>query len=247
MIAKFIQHKNPEPTNSSHTRGLFSNRNFIITLSVFSALALVQFSYRILIALWVKVGYDEKGLGWETEENPGFMNGASGVFVTLLPLFCTPMLSSKFGIKKTCILLACGMIPVIFAISWSYLLTGAAQWIYVIFMNGCCVAFSTVFVSFISMGISNSVSSKVVGAAMGIAQSTVSLMRAIGSAGGALIFGWSLGWNLNFPLNSQFIFVLLDVVLVCTGVVVWRLLDGSIEKRAKTTEEIPLIDKEKGN
>ena len=51
MVIYFIPHKPPESVESNETKSLFSNKNYLKTVLVFCLIALVQFGYRILIAL----------------------------------------------------------------------------------------------------------------------------------------------------------------------------------------------------
>ena len=205
-------------------------------------LAFVQFGYRILIALWVKVDNAHEGLGWSDITYPGYMNGASGVIVTIFPLLCTPLLSTKLGVCKSCLVLTPAMIPIVLAVSWTYALDGIGLWVILILLNGSCVAFSTVGVSFISIAISNSVSADIVGAAMGASQSIIAIARAVSSAGCAALFGWSLGWDLYSPFNSHFTFLVLAFILIINFGLILTYFDKSLENRQKKAEEIPMLE-----
>ena len=244
MVIVYIPHRPSEHTASSESKSLLRNKNYLLSVGFFFMLALVQFGYRILIALWVKVDTDHEGLGWSDITYSGYMNGASGVIVTLFPLLCTPLLSTKLGIRKTCLVLTAAMIPIILAVPWTYELDGIALWVILILLNGFCVAFSTVFISFISMAISNSVSADIVGAAMGTSQSIIAIARAVSSAGFAALFGWSLGWDLYSLFISHFRFIVLALILIINFGLILTHFDKSLEKRQKKAEEIPMLEQE---
>lgn len=184
------------------------------------------------------------------------MNAASGVIVAVFPILFTPFLSRKYGIRKTCILVDAAFIPLVLCVSWvyklvdlswDYNLNSVLLWILLITLNGFCVTCTTLFVSFISIAVNNSVDSNIVGFAVGISQSFVALSRGTGTFGVAFIFGSSLNWNLFFPFDSHFIFILFAIIALINISMITYLLEDTVEKRKKRPQEIPLIDKELEN
>lgn len=206
-------------------------------------MAVVQLSYRLLISLWVKASRDIGGLGWQIEEYPGYMNSGSGVFIALFPFFLTPYLSKKYGVKKSCLLNISFMIPVVFLVSWCYLLYGVPMWICLILLNGLSNALSTVFISFISIAVSNSVSPNITGAALGICQSVTALCRSIATGTTGVLYGSNQGWGVPFPLDSHFMFILIDMILIVNFIFILTQMKPELEKRKITDEEISLINK----
>jgi MFS family permease len=219
------------------------NKNYIISVSIFCMIAVVQFSYRLLMSLWVKASRDIGGLGWQIEEYPGYMNSGSGVFIALFPFFLTPYLSHKYGVKKSCLITIFFMIPVVFLISWCYLLYGIPMWICLILLNGLSNALSTVFINFISIAVSNSVSPNITGAALGICQSVTALCRSVATGTTGVLYGSNQGWGLSFPLDSHFMFILIDIILIINFIFILTNMKPELEKRKITDEEIPLINK----
>ena len=245
MISIFIPYKPSGRTADSDAKSLLHNKNYAKSILIFFLLALVQVGYRLTFALWVKVDYEHQGLGWSSVTYPGYLSAGSGLIVASFPLLFTPILSKTFGIRKTCLILLGGLVPVLSIIPWTYKLSGVSLWIILIFLNGMCTTASSVSISFISMAISNSVGSDIVGTAMGISQSASAMARCISSAGAASLFGWSLGWNLFYPFNSQFTFIILVLILGLAMIIIFKFFDSSVEKRKANEIEDPLLIKEK--
>lgn len=127
------------------------------------------------------------------------------------------------------------------------MLNGVWLWITLILLHGTIMALLACFVSFISIGIMNTGDEKSIGISIGFSQACSSLTRAAGAASGGAIFGWSLNWDLQFPLNSQFSFLLIVLLLCVPLFVIEVLTDETIEKRKKTEIETPLLVVNKAN
>ena len=243
MTLCFLPNKPSEHSATSRTASLCSNRDYLISVVAFGIITFAGFGYKIVMILWVKLDKDRGGLGWDSELNGAYVSAATGVIVILFSFFAAPRFSKSLGIKKTLALLVSGMIPVLLVISWTYLLNGAMLWVSLIIFHSMQCAFTSMFGSFISVAIANSVTSDITGAAVGFSQSTASLTRAIASLAGAWIFGWSLGWDLFFPFDSHFAFIFIAAVIVVDLVIILQYFNPSIEKRVMKNEEVPLLEK----
>ena len=245
MISIFIPYKPSTHTASSSAKSLVYNTNYIKVIIVFCFVALVQIGYRLIFSLWLKADHEHQGIGWDSVTYPGYLTAGSGVIVALFPLLFTPYLSKTFGIRKSCLILIGIWIPLLIAIPWTYKLSGVSLWAMLIFMNGLCIAVGSVIISFISMAVSNSVESDIVGTAMGISQGSSAIARFISSSGSPSLFGWSLEWDLFYPFNSQFTFIVLVLIVCVTWVVIYKFFDDSLEKRKIKPIEDPLLIKAK--
>jgi MFS family permease len=245
MTCTYIPYKKPEPSSHKEKISLIYNKNYLICLVAFALTATVQFGQRILIALWIKTDRSDLGLGWETESNGGYMNSLSGLFIAGMPLVLSPYLSRTLGVKKTCMAILAGIIPAVISISWGYKLYGAPLWIFIVCMNGITISFMSIFISFISIAVSNSVPSNIAGAAMGICQSVGALGRTIANVGTATILVWSIESGLSFPFDTHFTFFLFGFLILLNIIGIKLFINDSVEKRKTKEIEMPLIEKNK--
>ena len=245
MISVYIPYKPSAHTSSSSPKSLLYNTNYVKAILIFFLIAVAQVGYRLAFALWLKADHEHQGVGWDSVTYPGYLTAGSGVIAALFPLILTPYLSKNLGIRKTCLLLIAIWIPILIAIPWTYKLSGVSLWIVLIFLYGMYTAIGSVSVSFISMAISNSVESDIVGTAVGISQGSSAIARFISSSGSPSLFGWSLEWDLFYPFNSQFTFIVLVLIVCVTWVVIYKFFDDSLEKRKIKPIEDPLLIKAK--
>lgn len=245
MIIINVPYKKPTPPKkSANIFDLRHNYNYLISLVVFMLIVVVQFGYRISMALWVKVDSADEGLGWTTEDKAGYMNSASGVLVTAYHLGLVPVFAKKFGIIKSCILFIIQLLPVVILISFTYMLDTISMWTLLIIFNALSIVGSTAFISFISMAVANSVDPAIVGAVMGVTQSVIAFIRGVTIASFGALFGWSQTWGMYFPFDVHFSFLMVGVVLLLNWLVIKLWLDPSVEKRfVQKPEEIPMLEK----
>lgn len=171
------------------------------------------------------------------------MNCFSGFIVMLLPLMFTDRIERRFGIRYSCILVSCLTVLPLSIISYGYALSGFWLMTFLIVFNGLCVAFTTVLVSIISIAVSNTVASDVAGIAIGLTQAFVNLSRGIGNGGTAILFGYLQNKTLGLPFDFHILFFCIIAVLIIVCCLLRFTLDDTIEKRKKTSTELPLIDK----
>lgn len=214
----------------------YLSSTLILFLSIFS-----QYTFRTLISLWVKLDESKCGMGWNDPTNPGRMNMTSGVISMILPLVLTNVLKQKFGIRTTCMLLCVWIIVPNSTISYTLKLPDELEWTLLVAFNGLTIAFFTIFLSIVSIAVSNAVDSSVAGTAIGVSQSVVAGSRALSTAGTALLFGYLQRFDLEFPFDSHFLFLLNDGILCITMIAAWLLLGRSVENRIKTTKEESLL------
>lgn len=218
---------------------LFKNFDYMIIITIFGFVALVQFGFRMLLSLWIKLDQDKKGLGWESESDVGYVNSLAGIVLIFFPLYFTPYLTKKFGVKKTCMLVITAMIPIAITMPLYYFSSDVLLWILLAISIGLFISLTTVFTSVISIAVSNSVSTELVGRAMGICQGYVALFRSIANAGVGILFGLIVDWNFSYPFNVDFIFYLCAFILGVSIVLMKNYITPRIEKRQKEDEMIP--------
>ena len=248
MVIFYVPNKRSSNNSNVLASSLTHNRSYLLTLLIFGLVALVQFSFRMLLSLWIKLPLDHQGLGWDKEKNVGYVNSLGGIILIFFPLFFTPYLTATFGIKQTCMIVILSMIPITLIMPQLYLLQGPLLWISLSTCIGFFISFTTVFTSVISIAVTNSVSHDLVGRAMGICQSFVALFRSLGNATGVL-FGFNINWNIGYPFDTHFVFYLCGFCLMSSYLILKYSLGQEIEKRKienkdNTKEiEVPLIEK----
>lgn len=196
----------------------------------------VQYSYRTLVALWIRLDYSKGGVGWDSVMKTGMLNCSSGVICMVLPLVLTDTFKNRFGIKKSCILLSVLiMIPNSF-VALARMIEGVWVWTLLIFCNGFCVAICTIYLSIISIAVTNSVHESVAGAAIGLSQSIVSVSRALSSSGTAVLFGFLKENQQSYQVDVSLLFYINDLICLLTIGTVYLFIGHKSEKR-KVLEE----------
>lgn len=254
MVILYIKPKNsstPTAVKTEHkSTDLLKNKNYLMGLAIFILVGVIQFGYRIIMACWVKVPKEDGGLGFENEMVVGIMNSLSGIIVTGYHFFAVPYMSKKLGVIKSGIFIVVKLIPVVVIVSFcNGLFDVWGNWVFwavIIVANGLCIALSTACISFISIGISNSVDIEILGLATGITQSIIACVRGVSIAGFGIIFAAAQGWEIGFPFDLHFPFFFLALILVLIYTMMQFGLSKEIETRKKKKDiEIPLIEKSK--
>lgn len=251
MVTVYINPKKPvvqETKSDLKKTDLIKNKNYLLGLTIFILVGVIQFGYRIIMACWVKVPVNEGGLGFENEMLVGLMNSISGIIVTGFHFFAVPLMSKKFGVIKSGILIALSMIPTIFIISFCNSFIGLWDdvlfWVVIVVCNGFSIALSTACISFISIAISNSVDIEILGLATGITQSIIACVRGVSIAGFGIVFAAAQKWDIGFPFDLHFPFFFLLVILVIIYLMMQFCLSKEVETRKKKKDvEVPLIDR----
>ena len=247
MVYKYVPNKKSSNKSKVSTLSLLKNCDYLLALLIFGLVAFVQFGFRMVMALWIKLSPNSQGLGWTSEADVGYVNSMGGVILIFFPLFGTPYLTKAFGIRQTCMIVILLMVPITLIMPQLWVTHGVLLWTLLAFQIGCFISFTTVFTSVISIAITNSVSSDLVGRAMGLCQSFVALFRALANFVIGYLFGISISWDLAYPLDTHFLFYLCGGILGIAYCMTKYGFDKGIEQRKiETTGKLQksLLDKQ---
>lgn len=185
--------------------------NYIIVVIVYSLFAFAHMGSRLIFSLFCKTGIEKGGLGLGSEKTLSLIQGLSGIIIILCigSIFSISLLVFAKGLNinyQICIL----------AISY-----------------GLFNSTSLIFFSYISIGLSNSVSRNVLGAAFGFSNIIVGHSRFGANAVIGIVFSWSIedGISLSF-IDASFSIVVVALLFILTIFGVVCLLNSSIEKRS---------------
>ena len=203
----------------------------MVCVLAFAVHGFAQFSYRALVPLWAKLDHERGGLGWARERDVGLMNTLSGVVVVMLALVLTARLVSKFGLYRSLVLSEIVLSPLMVLPLVSASFDGLLLWVVLVVTNGLNICFSTIFISFVSIAISNSVDLAVIGLGIGFAQTVVAVLRFVSAFASAAVFGKMIesGWELGF--KNYLIFGVSSLLLIANSLMIYFFLDPSIEYR----------------
>ena len=245
MVITFIpdKHSGSPRTQIPKKYSFLKNKDYLSSSLILFLSIFIQYCFRTLISLWLRLEPSRGGMGWKTAEETGKMNALSGIISMSFPLLVTDFLKQKYGVRKTCILLSLWVILPNSLISYSKDFH-KAYYIVLVLCNGFCIAFFTVYLSIISIAVSNCVDNKVAGTAIGFSQAVVAFARAAATSGTAFIFGFLQEGGFNLPSGHHFLFHLSDFYLVLIIFLIIYVLDKRVEKREVAENEESLLDKE---
>jgi len=247
IIIKYIPNKKSAKASEASIKDLLKNPSYMLVVTVFGFVALVQFGFRMLLSQWFKLSQDKSGLGWESEQNVGYVNSLAGIILIFFPLFCTPYLTKIFGVKKTCQLVISLMVPITIILPfYSQVTNEIVLWVLLSLSIGFFISFTTVFTSVISIAATNTVSHELVGRAMGFCQSYVAMFRSLANAFMALLCGWVVSLDLNFPFTVDILFFACGFILVFAVIMMKYCMGEEVEKRKQNEGDKkmePLLDK----
>lgn len=219
----------------------------MLVITIFGFVALVQFGFRMLLSQWFKLSTEKSGLGWDSEQSVGYVSSFAGIILIFFPLFCTPYLTTVFGVKKTCQIVVSLMVPITILLPfYSRATSEILLWVLLTLSIGFFISFTTVFTSVISIAATNTVSHELVGRAMGFCQSYVAVFRSLANAFMALLCGWIVGLDFGFPFNVDILFFMCGVILIIALIMMKYCMGEEVEKRKSNKNEKkmePLLDK----
>ena len=176
----------------------------------------------------------------------GVLNCISGLICMILPLILTDTMKNRFGIKTSCMTLSLLIMIPNSVVALARALEGLWVWILLILCNGFCIATCTIYLSIISIAVTNSVHESVAGAAIGISQSIVSISRALSSSGTAVLFGFLKENQKKYPVDVYLLFYINDLICLTTLGAVYFLISQKNDKR-KVREEKKELAKQYDN
>jgi hypothetical protein len=168
------------------------------------------------------------------------MNATSGIISVALPLMITDTLKRKFGIKTSCILLSIWVIFPNTLISYTGQIGGFFEYPLLVICNGLCIALFTIYLSIISIAVTNSVETNAPGTAIGFFQAVVSFSRVTATSGTAFLFSSLQNSDFDLPTREHFIFHLSNFYLILIVFLIICFLSKRIEKRVKMQEVISI-------
>ncbi|CAG9335057.1 unnamed protein product [Blepharisma stoltei] len=223
---------------------LTKNSKFLLCAAIHSIGALIFSSFNEVFTFWCRALKINGGLEWNSEADIGIVQSFGGASIILFQTFIVPSALNYFGIlqwiKVAWVILIIDflMLPNI------HVFGGWSLWIAIIVLYIFFASTQASVFTSVTLGVNHSVDYNYLGAANGIAQSSVSLCRFIGPALAGTIFGWSLNSGLGYPLNSHFIFIIFAIFgLVC--IIFAYGLDESINRRKTESDSMsPLLNKD---
>jgi len=192
--------------------------------------ALIGFTFTMLdelYPLWVILDQAQGGLGFTTDQM-GITNSIGGVAVVTIQLFVYKRIAKKLGLIKTFRLGIFIIIPLFLLLPTVNLVTpgvsGLPSWVFWTYLISIWILrqFSgQLSFSAVMNMITNSVDCSNMGAANGLGQSLVALLRGIGPVLAGFLFSWSTTNGLPFPMNIYFMFFIEAVLSI--GILIFTL------------------------
>ena len=143
MVVFCVPNKKSNKSSDASVTELFKNQSYMIIITIFGLVAVVQFGFRMLLCQWFKLAQSKDGLGWD-ESNVGYVNSIAGIVLVFFPLFCTPYLTSVFGVRNTCKFVVICMIPITLIMPHFYHIKGVLLWVLLSLAIGFFISFTTV-------------------------------------------------------------------------------------------------------
>ncbi|KAL0487797.1 peptide/nitrate transporter [Acrasis kona] len=182
----------------------------LLTCFIYSLLGLVTISFQEVIPLWSLLPLSQKGLGFDPSKI-GILGLVSGFVIGFLQIALMARILKKFGAMWAFRIASLIVVPFFpFYPEISYL-GGSSVLLWAVLIVVFFIRFSCTECMYTCMNLmmNNSVTSVSRGKLNGLAMSLISLMRAIGPAGGAALF--SLSNFLPFPFDVHLMFILFSV------------------------------------
>ena len=155
---------------------LIKNSKYLITVGIYAMLAFYQFGERLLFSLICKSNTKIGGFGL-AEDNVSLIQGFGGIFVLILPTLLTPIIEKKLGLVKSIFMLVISLIPFTGFTSYLIILPSYLQYSSLVVFFGLINSLTGIFIYYISICISNSVNSNILGLATGISQAFIGICR----------------------------------------------------------------------
>ncbi|KAF8584880.1 MFS general substrate transporter [Ramaria rubella] len=222
----------PKTEQQTSLRALLTSRVLTVILN-YSLLALVDMAFVVLQPVFLSTPIINGGLGMSPSligfclSGFGILNGAVSIF------FFVP-LNRRFGTRTVmagceAAFIGCfALFPVMNVLARYHNGLGMSVWIILVFQLALAtlpsMAFSNIFIYLTSASPSRSV----LGATTGLAQTTTSIMRAVGPAGATSLFAFSIERNL---FGGSFVYIVLCSISLC-GTMATTLLPAMAWPRA---------------
>lgn len=239
----------PKVEKSQSYKSLFSNKDYLYTICIFGILALMQFGFRLLFTLICKSDESLGGMGISSEDKVSLIQGFAGIFVLVLPPLLTPVINMKIGLINSIAWICALLGPMYMVVYICRVLSGMWKYAALTIFYGVTNSGIAIFMFYISICVSNTVTSDILGAANGLSQAFVGMNRFISSNTFGIIYGWSVTSGLSYPLiDASFPYLLIVILSIIDLVLILVTLDSSVErKKVKSIAETPLLENPKVN
>ena len=242
---KVIKNDSDSPKPSAIS--LIKNSKYIITVSIYAMLAFYQFAERLLFSLICKSDTKIGGYG-VPEDGVSLIQGFGGIFVLILSTLLTPIIEKKLGLVKSIFFLAISLIPFTGFISYLNIFPRYLQYSSLVSFFGLINSLTAIYIYYISICISNSVNSDILGIATGISQGLIGMCRFISTTSIGIIYGWSITNGKAIPgVNIHFSFLFLVFILIIQVILIKFKLHPSLEKKMENKDLKLLLLNDKDN
>lgn len=244
MLLIFLEPLNkPKTAKKASISSLKGNKLFIISVGIYGIMAYVQFATRLLFSLTCKTPLYHGGLGINSEESVSLIQGFSGFFVLILPPVLTPILDQKIGLLSSMRIMSILLIPFVVAVPFfGFVSIEIVKYGIIVILFGMSNSIISIFSLYVSICVSNAVTSNNASIANGISQAFVGVSRCVSSVSIGFMFGWSVSGALEiYGIHSRFSYYVVLLIMATNVILLTSCLDSSVEKQKKDQLEIPLI------
>ncbi|OMJ92237.1 hypothetical protein SteCoe_5005 [Stentor coeruleus] len=225
---------------------LFSNKMYLSTVGIYGINASIQFAHILVFSLICKSAENVGGIGIESEDKVSIIQGFAGIFVIFLPTLLVPVINMKIGLIRSLICVETAFIPLFMTIFACRNLFGIWKYASLAVFYGINNSCISIFILYLSICISNTVTSDILGAANGLSQAFISICRFISTSTFGIIYGWSVTSGIAFPfIDASFSYILLIILAICNLTIIITTLDPSVEHKKSIPAEIPLLEPSK--
>lgn len=234
----------PKTEKSQGFSSLFNNKLYLSSVSIYGLISISNYGFRLVFSLICKSAENLGGMGIDSEEKVSIIQGFAGIFVLILPPLLTPVISMKIGLVKSLVWIGIIIVPFFFLVYACRELDGMWKYAALAAFYGINNSSFCIFIFYISICISNTVTSDVLGAANGLSQALIGVCRFASASMFGIIYGWSVTSGLSYPLiDASFSCLIMCLLVIFEVILIINTLDLSVEhKKTKTQVESPLLE-----
>lgn len=236
----------PKTTKSQSIKVLFSNKAYLNAVMVYGINTSIQFAHLLVFSLICKSAESVGGNGINSEDKVSIIQGFSGLFVIFVPTLLVPVINTKIGLKKSLIYVGIAFVPIFMMVFACRKLIGIWKYISLAVFYGITNSCISISILYVSICISNTVTSDILGTANGLSQAFISVCRFISTSIFGIIYGWSVTSGIDFPfIDASFSYLLLIFLSICNLILIVTTLDSSVERKKTLPVEVPLLEPSK--
>jgi hypothetical protein len=248
-VVFFLKEPNrPIQTKNESAWGLFRNKLYLLTVLCFWMVGFFQSGFLLVYSLISKSPVEVGGIGIQMEYQVSFIQMVSGVLVFILPPLLTPRLNKRFGLIISTVALTLTMMPVVVVLGMAPWMSYYFKYAALFVIYGLESSIISIFISYISICISNTVTSQVLATAIGLSQALLGISRFTATSAFGVVYGWTVGPGLEFGFNARSTCFFMGIVPVFTAGILWFAVDRSVERKKEVkSNEIPFVVKNERN